>query len=353
MKRLNIDWGELEAAFANPYPWQMNYYLDIDTGHVLMVADETRSQLEQIYEAHFDPDAPEVFDIEAVLAQTDLPDWQKESVLTADLVEAHFGSRVISIPQTESHDAYDEMQDFIATIEDDRLHNRLQQAAQGRGAFSRFRDILGQHLAEEQRWYAFKENRANQHILEWLEGEGVEPINMPQFAEAKMEDMLEFRYKLLEEVLIFIRAACRLPGITRIALIGSLTTEKPDPKDADLLVTVTNDMNLKPLATLGRKLQGHTQSFNRGGEVFLADPQQHYLGRICPWKRCGPGIRASCDALHCGKRPFLHDDLGDIRLSEKLISEPPLELWPEVVSRVVVPGDVVEMLIRPLQQQDI
>jgi len=55
-----------------------------------------------------------------------------------------------------------------------------------------------------------------------------------------------------------------------------------------------------PLATLGRKLQGHAQSFARGGDVFLADPQGHYLGRTCPWKRCGPGIRLRCDALHCG-----------------------------------------------------
>jgi len=81
-----------------------------------------------------------------------------------------------------------------------------------------------------------------------------------------------------------VRAASRLPGVLRIALIGSLTTDEPDPKDADLLVTVADDADLAPLATLGRKLQGHAQSFNRGGEVFLADPRGNYLGRTCPWK---------------------------------------------------------------------
>jgi hypothetical protein len=127
-----------------------------------------------------------------------------------------------------------------------------------------------------------------------------------------MEAQLSPRHKLLDEVLIFVRAAVRIPGILRIALIGSLTTDKMDPKDADLLVTVTDDADLTPLATVGRKLQGHAQNFNRGGEVFLADPAHRYLGRICPWKQCGPGIRASCDALHCGRRPFLHDDLATI-----------------------------------------
>jgi hypothetical protein len=137
--------------------------------------------------------------------------------------------------------------------------------------------------------------------------------------------------------------------VTRIALIGSLATDEPDPKDADLLVTVTDNTDLAPMAKLARKLQGHAQSFNRGGDVFLADPQGNYLGRTCPWKRCGPGIRISCDALHCGRRPYLHDDLETVRLSEDLIAAPPIELWPQVVRRVSVPEDVEQGLILPLK----
>ena len=146
------------------------------------------------------------------------------------------------------------------------------------------------------------------------------------------------------------RAASKLPGVLRIALIGSLTTEEPDPKDADMLVTVTDEADLAPLATLGRKLQGHAQSFNRGGEVFLADPRGRYLGRTCPWKRCGPGIRTRCDALHCGQRPYLHDDWEAVRLDESLIVAPPLELWPEVVARVPIPEDVEQAIVVPLRE---
>ncbi|UCC51984.1 MAG: hypothetical protein JSV68_23235 [Anaerolineaceae bacterium] len=53
--------------------------------------------------------------------------------------------------------------------------------------------------------------------------------------------------------------------------------------------------------------------------------------------------------MHCGKQPFLHDDLEDIKLPEKLITKPPLELWLEVVARVAVPEDVVELVNQPLQ----
>ena len=41
------------------------------------------------------------------------------------------------------------------------------------------------------------------------------------------------RARLIAEVLAFVHAAQRLPGITRIALIGSLPTNKADPKDID------------------------------------------------------------------------------------------------------------------------
>lgn len=74
------------------------------------------------------------------------------------------------------------------------------------------------------------------------------------------------RQHLLAGVLAFTQAACQLPGVTRIALIGSLTTDKPDPKDADVLVTVADDADLTLLAAHGRKLLGHAQSRNRGGE---------------------------------------------------------------------------------------
>jgi len=149
-------------------------------------------------------------------------------------------------------------------------------------------------------------------------------------------------------VLAFVRAAQRLPGITRIALIGSLTTNKANPKDADLLVSVTDDTDLTSLARLTRKLQGHAQTINRGGEVFLADASNNYLGRICHWKECAPGIRMRCDALHCGQREYLHDDLEAITLAQSVLAAPPLELGPEVIVRVPIPQDIEHGLLIPI-----
>ena len=152
------------------------------------------------------------------------------------------------------------------------------------------------------------------------------------------------RAKLLEAALWFVQSAAELPGVQRIALIGSIMTGRSSPKDVDLLVYVTDDLDLTPLATLGRRLKGRLQSHSRGADVFLADEGGRYLGRTCSWKVCRPGIRASCDALHCGRRPYLHDDLATVRLADSIIAAPPLELWPVVVRRCTVPADVERLL---------
>lgn len=148
------------------------------------------------------------------------------------------------------------------------------------------------------------------------------------------------RQFLLLEALAFVRSASRLPGVLRIVLIGSLTTEKTDPKDVDLLVTVADDLDLKSLASAGRKLKGRTQSRNSGADVFLLNSQGEYIGRTCQWRECAPGVRIACRADHCGRLPYLYDDLRIVKLRPELVSIPSLELWPGVVAHGALPGDV-------------
>ena len=148
------------------------------------------------------------------------------------------------------------------------------------------------------------------------------------------------RANLLREGAAFVRAAAALRGVVRVAVIGSLTTDRADPKDIDFLVTVADDADLVPLAAAARRLQGRAQSLGAGADVFLADPAGQYLGRTCPWRDCGPGRRLSCDARHCGRRPYLHDDLDTVMLAPAIVAEPPLELHPAVVRRATIPADL-------------
>ena len=152
------------------------------------------------------------------------------------------------------------------------------------------------------------------------------------------------RQPLLDGLRRFVASARQIPGVRRIAVLGSIVTAKPDPKDIDVLVVVANNADLAPLARCSRRLQGHAQGFNRGADVFLADESGTYIGRTCRWKDCRPGVRQTCDALHCGRRPYLHDDLTAISLNTDVVLSPPVTVWPFVERQVVLPADVEEVV---------
>ena len=152
------------------------------------------------------------------------------------------------------------------------------------------------------------------------------------------------RPQLLDGLRRFVRSVRDIPGVKSIAVLGSIVTTKPNPKDIDVLVVIADEADLTPLATASRRLQGHAQSFNRGADVFLANERGTYIGRTCHWRDCRPGVRQSCDALHCGRRPYLHDDLDAIRLNSSLVVSPPVTLWPHVERRGQLPPDVEEIV---------
>jgi len=145
---------------------------------------------------------------------------------------------------------------------------------------------------------------------------------------------------LLTESARFVHEAQRVPGVLRIALVGSVTTPKPTPKDIDFLVTVADACDLAVLAVHSRGLKGRLQAHNLTADIFLAAESGQYIGRVCRWRECRPGIRMSCEAQHCGRRPHLYDDLGLVDLEAGLVAAPPLEIWPTLLRRGPLPADV-------------
>ncbi len=156
----------------------------------------------------------------------------------------------------------------------------------------------------------------------------------------------DIRAFLMAEAFQFIDRVVTLPGLRRIAMLGSIVTPKANPKDVDILITVDDDADLTALAKASRRLKGIAQGKNKGADIFLANPAGEYIGRVCHWKDCGPHFRSTCDALNCGVREYLHDDFGDIRLNPRLVKEPPLEIWPTVIYRQKVADDLLPFLAK-------
>lgn len=355
MKRLRIDWHALEMVFDDrpgEFGVERTSYLDLESGEVVFVDEDVSSTVDCIIK-----ELDEVFDEDAEwseehIRQTEtfhqLSEFEQSCVVAAINVEYGDAARFGKIPQIDSHEAYGFMLDFMATVGDDTMRSRLSEAIDQRKPFRRFRDVLAGNQRLERRWHQFEATRQREMIIEWLHGIGVEPAN-PEGKAYDPPPLPDLRNIMFAEVRWFVRLAHDIQGVKRIALIGSLVTEKEFPKDIDLLVTVSDDCDLAPLAKLGRQLSGHMNTHRAGADVFLAREDGSYIGRTCPWKHCGPGYRATCDAMHCGKRPYLHDDFSAIRLKEKAIAWPSVVLWPDLAA-ADVPRDVYEQLIERLIQ---
>jgi hypothetical protein len=170
---LPVDLEELEMAFED-HGFETSYYLDLQTGDVVAVTAETRASLEEIY-----GELPQNTDFAALdwpllTREHGLPEWMADALEDANRVAIGFGVRYIHVPKDEAHDAYGDMEEFVETVSNARLRERLDQAIAGKGAFRRFKDTLLAHDSERTRWFAFKTERLRERMLAWLADEGIE-----------------------------------------------------------------------------------------------------------------------------------------------------------------------------------
>lgn len=173
MRKLKVYLEDLAFAFEHA-SLEIKHYLDLETGQVVPISDEIRRELEDIYEEIGDQgENPRAF--AEALQHHDLPDWMKASVQAADQVEIGYGTRYIRIPPADSREGYHDMEDFIGTVENECLREKLEVAIQGRGAFRRFKDVLADDPDERRRWFAFKDEWGRQRVLEWLQSQEIEP----------------------------------------------------------------------------------------------------------------------------------------------------------------------------------
>jgi len=93
-----------------------------------------------------------------------------------DIPEDPEEAGLIFIEAWPSWEGYNDMEDFIVTVESEELAGKLSRAIKGRGAFRYFKDVLHDYPDEQARWFEFRDSRERERTLEWLAGVGIEPI---------------------------------------------------------------------------------------------------------------------------------------------------------------------------------
>jgi len=135
---LKIDLDELCFVMEDS-SYEHNYYLDLKTGEILLIS--------------------EYMDDEEIEKLRDKIDENR------DLYER--------VPKAEPHEGYQDMEDFIATVEDKHVAELLEVAIDGKGAFRRFKDVLVRYPEERERWFRFKDERMEEKASEWLNDIGI------------------------------------------------------------------------------------------------------------------------------------------------------------------------------------
>jgi hypothetical protein len=174
-RRLKVDLGELEIALQTD-SYEMQHYLDLETGEIILIMDEFRQELEWIYDEIYDEEGNRVVALEEYLEGRDDPEWQKERLLDADRVEQGYRTRYIPIEKDHPYADYNDMEGFIPTVDDPELRERLWRAIRGRGAFRYFKDVLWEHPDVREEWFEFKDARSQRRLERWLAAHDIEPI---------------------------------------------------------------------------------------------------------------------------------------------------------------------------------
>ena len=133
-KALKIDLNELCEAMENS-SYEDEYFLDLETGEILFISEYTDD---------------------------------KETGKLKEQIEED-SERYEQIPKLESHDGYDDMVNFVATVKNEHLVELLEVAINGKGAFRRFKDVLLNYPEERESWFHFKDDIMQTRAMEWLD----------------------------------------------------------------------------------------------------------------------------------------------------------------------------------------
>ena len=159
MKTLKIT--NLITEYYDDFTRDINeYYLDTQTGDIIIIDSMLRSQWED----------------EGELVKEDLPQWQQENY---DEMIAIFNDvdeeRYHGIPAVDVGESADIMRDFARTVPNEKIADELFEALQGSKSFRRFRAVLNRYDEVRNEYYNFKEKCYLESLEDWLKELGIKP----------------------------------------------------------------------------------------------------------------------------------------------------------------------------------
>lgn len=144
MARIQIDIGQLAVAMDSG-DGSMSWFLDRETGDVIPLnEDGPLGEEKEIWEA----------------------------------IDAG-SERYLEIPSRSSHEGFEIMEDFVASLDDGPARGALEAALRRPRPFRSFKDALMGFSEVRQRWFAYEEEESHAAAADWLRVEGIDAELVP------------------------------------------------------------------------------------------------------------------------------------------------------------------------------
>ncbi len=173
MKKLKVDFDEIQKAMEDTSRDTFDYFLDLETGEVTTLSEDILSEVKSRLYGSDDSEIGDNIEYIEFDEEPDLPDWMEDEVDLALEILLDKDGRYVRVPRRESSEAYKVMAGFVETVEEPGLKEKLNNALVEKGTFRRFKDVLLDYPKERKRWHGYNAKAMKKVIIGWLESTGV------------------------------------------------------------------------------------------------------------------------------------------------------------------------------------
>jgi len=167
MKKPDIDFDEIQKAMEDTVRDAFEYFLDIESGRVIILSQEIINRAWQILRESVDDDMADYEEVEFDEV-ADIPEWMEDEIELALNIFISEKERYMRIPERNPRHCFAAMIEFTRGLENVELKAKLTSILDGKGAFRRFKDALEHYPQERKLWYGFNAKTAKQEIEGWL-----------------------------------------------------------------------------------------------------------------------------------------------------------------------------------------
>jgi len=166
MKRIEINFDEIQKAQEDTEREAFDYFLDKETGEVIILSQDIINRAWEILSESYD----DIADFEDVEPDEipEIPDWMEDEIELALDVFMNKHDNYIRIPERNPAKTYAAMTAFTGTVQNQGLKDSLCSALDGPGSFRKFKDNLAAFQKEKKLWHGFNAKESRKEIKEWL-----------------------------------------------------------------------------------------------------------------------------------------------------------------------------------------